>query len=129
MPYLFNIRVDVIREYNNVDDAYGGSLTTGTTIYTSEQSRLDQYNVNINDTSRQGMETRRSFNFYIRSTRQQPRTVKENDIIKIVFPPHHMLYNAQFRVTAVNYESFHPSDIHGLLELATQRIVESRSQQ
>lgn len=128
MPYLFNIKVDIIRE-TTTDDAYGGSYATGTTIYTSEQSRMDQYNVGLNVSFKPGMETRRSFNFYIRSTRQQPRTVKENDIIKIVFPPHHMLYNAQFRITAVNYESFHPSDIHGLIELATQRIVESRSQQ
>lgn len=128
MPHLFNIRIDIIRE-TATDDLYGGSLTTGTTIYSSEMSRLDQYNVNINDTGRQGMETRRSFNFYMRSTRQQPRIVWENDIVKIVFPPHHDLYNAEFRITAVNKESYHPSDINGLLEIASQRIVRSRSQQ
>lgn len=125
MPFHNNIRVSIIRE-QWIDDVYGGAVSTGIALYFDEPSRIDYTMPRQNLTGPYGLETTKTYSFFFHYNQQHPIKLQENDLITITFPPHHPDYLKDFKAIGVSYESTHPSDPRGLLEVTTHRIEKSR---
>jgi len=122
--YLFNIRANIWRK-SYTDDGIGGAVETGTIVYNNEWTRMDSYMPRQIEIGKEGKETDRNFTFFFRYNRQQNLDIRENDVIEIIFPEHHIYYGQTFRVRGVGYEAFHPNS-NGLLEISSHRIKNSR---
>jgi hypothetical protein len=126
MTLLYNVKCDIYRDLIG-DDSGGGAVVTGTlTIATSEPCRLDYFIPKASFFAPQGIETERIYSLFFRSTRQHPINVRENDYVKITFPPEHPEYNVILRVRGVQSESLHPRDPNRIFECTLVRIDESR---
>lgn len=127
MSLLYNVRCSVYRDII-VNDMYGSANATGTlTIATNEPCRLD-HNIPKDDELRgPGIETNVSYSLYIRSTRQHPINIREEDYVVITFPNFHPEYGHRLRVSGVSPESLHPQDPNSILEMTLTRIRESRA--
>lgn len=126
MSLLYNVRCSIFRDLLSVDQ-YGGAIVTGTlTIATNEPCRLDYVIPKINVVAPQGLETAVLYSLYIRSTRQHPINIRENDYVQITFPNFHPEYNNRLRVRGVQRETLHPQDPNSILECDLIRIRESR---
>ena len=128
MTILYNIRCQITRDVI-VDDEFGGAdVVTGTIIAADEPCRLDYFMPKANAELPQGIEVSRTYSLFFRSTRQHPINVREEDIIKIIFPIHHADYNRRFRVRGIQGESLHPQDPNYIIECTLFRIDETRSE-
>jgi len=126
MTLLYNIKCSIYRDLI-ADDAVGGAVVTGTSVIaTDEPCRLDYFIPKASFFAAQGIETERVYSLFFRSTRQHPINVRENDYIKVVFPPEHPEYNVILRVRGVQSESLHPRDPNRIVECTLIRIDESR---
>src|SRR5258708_11374482 len=115
MSLIYNVRCDIYRDMIGTDN-YGGAIVTGTlTIAKNEPCRLDFIIPKLNTILPQGMETKVIYSLYIRSTRQHPIKVRENDYVKIVFPIFHDEYGNRLRVSGVQKETLHPQDPNSIL--------------
>lgn len=127
MSLLYNVRCSIFRDLLTTDN-YGGAVVTGTlTIATNEPCRLDYIIPKINVVAPQGLETNVTYSLYIRSTRQHPINIRENDYVQITFPTFHAEYNNRLRVRGVQRETLHPQDPNSILECELIRIRESRN--
>jgi len=124
---IYNLRCSIYRDLIG-EDAYGGAVVTGTlVIATNEPCRLDFIIPKANTIAPEGIETNVTYNLVLRSTRQHPINVRENDYAQIVFPNSHGEYNNRLRVRGVQRESLHPQDPNNIVECEVVRIRESRN--
>ncbi len=126
MPFHFNLRVDIYRE-THTDDVYGGAvILTGSLLYANEPSRMDYVIPRQWLTRNQGLETQKTYSFFFHTNQQHPVWLNEDDYVEIVFPPQHPQYKKRFRIVGVSFESNHPSDARGVIEVTAQRVEETR---
>lgn len=128
MIHGFNIRVDLYRDLTDLgDDPYGGSYPTSTIVNLSLPSRMDSYSPSQRMFAQQGMETTKSYSFYLHYNWQHQIDVRENDYLVVSFPPHHQFYQKKFRIKGIHIETgMHPSSPQGMIEVTAIRIDESR---
>lgn len=118
-----NIQVDVWRMTVNADDAVGGALVTGTTVYTNLKAaitprRPTQAALEV------GLETDAIYDFI---SGLQNITLYERDEVEVVQPVGHPLFGLRFRITGVQPSRRRPR--HGHQHATLSRIRQSRSQQ
>lgn len=127
MSLIYNVRCSIYRDLISPGN-YGDAVVTGTlTIATNEPCRLDYIIPKINMIAPQGEETTKHYNLYIRSTRQHPINIREQDYVTITFPVFHVEYNNRLRIQGVQRESLHPQDPNSILECNLTSIRESRN--
>jgi len=127
MSIIYNLRGSIFRDQIAYDDNGGAVVTGTTTIASNEPCRLDYIIPKMNIIAPQGLETNVTYSFYIRSTRQHPINIRENDYVVITFPNFHSEYNNRLRVRGVQRETLHPQDPNSILECEVVRIRESRN--
>lgn len=126
MSHLYNIYCDVYTETIS-DDNYAGAVATGVLLYSHEPCRLDKYIPNQRTTLPQGLEVEKTYSLYIRSTRQHPINVRENDYFIITFPTYHEEFGQRLRIGGIQRESFHPANPINTLEITVVRIKTTRN--
>jgi len=127
MPFLLNIKVDLIRESGS-DDSYGGfSNVTGTVIHQDELSRIDSYMSNISLIKAMGLETEKVHTFFFHTHWQHVLDIREQDVVQIKWPIYHPDYLKRFRIRGVSREANHPGSPYGVVECTCIRIDRSRS--
>lgn len=124
---IYNSRCSIFRDLIGTDD-YGGAVVTGTlTIAQNEPCRLDFNIPKANLIASEGIETVVLYSLYLRSTRQHPINLRENDYAIIIFPTSHAEYNNRLRIRGVQRESMHPQDPNSIIVCDLIRIRESRN--
>ena len=120
-----NIRVQVWRMSNDSDDSVGGSMITGSVVYSSIQAFMQENQVSMM-MGQAGLETLNVFNFTL-----IPGTliVYERDELEITHPSDHYFYGDRFRVVSSRHSSHNPRDPRNYLLLSTTRSVRMHRQQ
>ena len=127
MGVIYNSRCDIYRDVLE-DDQFGGTIVvTGSAIAVNEPVRFDFYIPNQRTNIAQGIETIKTFSLYIRSTRQHPINMRENDYIIITFPPYHPEFGKRFRVRGLQRESLSVGSANSIIECTLTRIEQSRN--
>jgi hypothetical protein len=125
MPLHFNLRINIERE-TYTTDVYGSAVSTGTTVIFDEPARIDFTIPRQRHDAPQGMETDRTYSLFLHYNQQHNIDVREGDLVKIVFPPHHPEFGERFRIRAMSREATHPSDARGIIECTMISIRRSR---
>lgn len=116
-----NLKVDIIRINYASDDAVGGAVTTGTTVYSALEfvmtpRRPSQASLEA------GLETEV---FYDGTCKANNITIQERDELLVVHPVSHPLYNLRFRVLGV--QPGRRRQRYGAIHTTLSRVRESRS--
>jgi hypothetical protein len=126
MSQLYNSICSIYRDVLEEDQFGGRVVTTGTLIAQAEPCRLDYYQNTQKISANQGMETDRSYSLYLRSTRQHPINIRENDYVVITFPPYHPELGVRLRVRGIQRESLSHNSQASMIECSLVRVKESR---
>ena len=120
-----NIRVQVWRMSNDSDDSVGGSMITGSVVYSGIQAFMQENQVSMM-MGQAGLETLNVFNFtLIPGT----LTIYERDELEITHPSDHYFYGDRFRVVSSRHSSNNPRVPRNYLLLSTTRSVRMHRQQ
>ena len=112
-----NCRSTIWRISQGEDDAVGGAMITGTSIYNDVLTRLES-EPEDQVFAAQGLETLRTYRATI-----VPGTlrIKERDELEITHPFDHIYYAHRFRITSVQYSSHNPRDPRNYILLGLVR--------
>ena len=121
----YNLRVKVWRISNDPDDDVGGSMITGSLVYSNIQAFMQEAPVQML-LAQQGLETLSVFNVtLIPGT----LTIYERDEIEIVQPRDHYYYGQRFRVMSRRHSSHNPRDPRNYIMLVVTRSDRMHRQQ
>lgn len=117
------VLVDIFRISQSADDVVGGALITGSLVYQDVHARVEDFMPEQETMLMQGLETQKQ---YLVLLRPMSLIIYERDEIAVVRPPQHRLLNQRLRVRAVQYDSVHPRDSRGHIELTVEQVRESQ---
>ena len=121
----FNLRLRVWRMANDPDDQVGGSMITGSIVYTGVQAFMQESSGQLM-MGQQGLETLSTFGVtLIPGT----LTIYERDEIEVTHPTDHYYYGQRFRVISSRHSSHNPRDPRNYLMLTVTRSDRMHRQQ
>ena len=121
----YNLRVKVWRMSNDADDVVGGSMITGSIVYSGVQAFMQESPTQML-LAQQGLETMSVFNVtLIPGT----LTIYERDEIEVTHPSDHYYYGQRFRVMSSKHSSHNPRDPRNYLMLVVTRSDRMHRQQ
>ncbi len=121
----YNLRINIWRTANSVDDEVGGAVLTEYLAYRNVTARISPAKPDML-LLQQGYETEKVFTCICRPASMK---VLERDEIEIASPPNHRYIHDRFRVTGVQYVGLHPSDSRGYILLTMSRSERSHLNQ
>ena len=121
----FNLRLRVWRMANDPDDQVGGSMITGSIVYTGVQAFMQESSGQLM-MGQQGLEVLSTFGVtLIPGT----LTIYERDEIEVTHPTDHYYYGQRFRVISSRHSSHNPRDPRNYILLTVTRSDRMHRQQ
>lgn len=121
----YNVRFNVVRILQDIDDVVGGASITGSVVYYGVMGRFEKKAVEQVFVE-QGLETERVF-----TAQLIPGTldIKERDELELCAPQDHREWGHRFRVVDVSPSDFNPRDPRNYLNLQLTRSVRAHERQ
>jgi hypothetical protein len=118
-----NVRIDVYRITEDVDDEHGGAIVTGTVLYDTVDARLQAIKPSPL-LLQQGLEVDSLFRLMAQCS---DRPYREYDEIEVTWPKQHKYYGERFRIIKVQEDALHPFDRRSFAEFTLSKMKYSRS--
>jgi len=118
-------RINIWRINYGDDDAVGGAVTTGTSVYNYVAAQLHAHTPN-QLLLQQGLEVDRTYNMVV-----IPGTldIRERDEVEITHPWNDPYIQQRFRIVGVQYSDLIPNDRRSYIRLNLVRSVRSHGRQ
>jgi len=118
-------RSTIWRMVNQPDDAVGGAIISGTSVYTGVMTRLDSQPIE-QLLLQQGYETERTFTAIIVPGWLD---IRERDELEITHPIDDVYYGSRFRIVGVQHSSHNRRDRRNYIMLDLRRSVRAHTKQ
>jgi len=121
MPAGLFLTGQIIRFSNSSDDEVGGSVPTGTAVYTNVRARIEAVEPTM-ALLEQGIETPTMVNAILYPATM---TIKHNDQLYITGPALSPYYGEKFRIVGIQHSSM--IDQRGFIVVTARRLEEAHS--